>query len=336
MKYLFTCSYSAGVSGVWTRVQTDAKKLIEQGHEVYVFSSNREAGSKNKVADYEEINGIKCYRFPVRSFGSDNAYIYYSDWLIDKFREIKPDEVFCNTYRHHEGHIILNECENQNIPCNLITHAPFNRTRGIISSILVFLYDKLFGKYDLKRFNKIYAICKWEFPYLKKLGVPAKKIIYSPNEVSNIYKKITIDKYPRFTILFLGRITPVKNLEILARAYEALPNKKKEKVDVLLIGPIEDKYRNVLWNISERLIFGVPTFNEFEKLKEYNKAHVFILPSKQEGYPTALLEAKACEMKIIASDIPANKEILEGYDKGYLFNSENIESLKEILEKVIK
>ena len=70
MKILQICNFSAGISGVWTRVLEDSLEFIKRGHDVYVFSSDKtENGQK---ADSQEIldvglnRGIDITRFPIK------------------------------------------------------------------------------------------------------------------------------------------------------------------------------------------------------------------------------------------------------------------------------
>jgi glycosyltransferase involved in cell wall biosynthesis len=48
---------------------------------------------------------------------------------------------------------------------------------------LTWLYDNTIGKSTINKFDKIIAITKWEYPYLKKLGLKENKISYIPNGI---------------------------------------------------------------------------------------------------------------------------------------------------------
>jgi len=176
MKILYTCTYSRGPSGVWNRVYQLAQQMIKRGHEVHVISSERVAGNKSeRAAEYDIVNGIHLHRFPVISFGSDNAFLY-RPWQLKKcLKEIMPDVVDCQTYRHHEGHVILKECKKLGIRCVLTTHSPFARKRGRLLSLFVKLYDRFIGRYDLKKFDAVVYILKSEESYLNNLVTTGKE-----------------------------------------------------------------------------------------------------------------------------------------------------------------
>lgn len=66
----------------------------------------------------------------------------------------------------------------------------------------------------------------------------------------------------------------------------------------------------------------------------YANAQVFVLPSTHEGLPIALLEAMSYNCPVLASDIPANKEI-ELPEECY-FKSEDLSSLQQALKKQLE
>ncbi|HCD8149403.1 TPA: glycosyltransferase [Enterobacter hormaechei] len=59
---------------------------------------------------------------------------------------------------------------------------------------------------------------------------------------------------------------------------------------------------------------------------------VFILPSKWEGMPLAILEAQASGLPCIASDIAGNKSLIKDNINGILFQNDSVDSL---LTKII-
>jgi glycosyltransferase involved in cell wall biosynthesis len=84
--------------------------------------------------------------------------------------------------------------------------------------------------------------------------------------------------------------------------------------------------------ISERVDFCGSTEQVFEYLQ---KADVFILPSRAEGLSNALLEAMACGLPVITSNIPANIEVIEHERNGLLFTVEDSKSLADAVTSLI-
>ncbi|WP_226609114.1 glycosyltransferase [Marinobacter nauticus] len=75
---------------------------------------------------------------------------------------------------------------------------------------------------------------------------------------------------------------------------------------------------------------------EQKELQLYlNAADVFVTPSRREGMPNALLEAMACSCRIVASDIPVHRELLEGYSPGILCDGEDPKSLSGAIQQML-
>jgi glycosyltransferase involved in cell wall biosynthesis len=66
-----------------------------------------------------------------------------------------------------------------------------------------------------------------------------------------------------------------------------------------------------------------------------NAADVFVSPSRKEGMPNAMLEAMACSCRIVASDIPVHRDLLEEYEGGALCNGEERASLASAIDRML-
>ena len=67
----------------------------------------------------------------------------------------------------------------------------------------------------------------------------------------------------------------------------------------------------------------------------YSQCHIVVLPSFHEGVPTGLLEAAACGMPIVASDIPGCRTVVIDGETGLLVPPGQSESLAAALENLI-
>lgn len=106
-------------------------------------------------------------------------------------------------------------------------------------------------------------------------------------------------------ILFLGRLHPIKGLDILAYAFAAVVRDRRfADTYLLLAGPDEDGYRahieSILSNqgVADRAIFtGFLTGRE--RLAALARANLFVLPSHSEALSRSLLEAMACHVPVV-------------------------------------
>ena len=342
MKIVYTCSYAyPSISGVWTRVENLAKEFSKRGHEVHVLTSNLIAGTDKTAEPYEFYEGIHINRFPVKIKLSKYQLIFTGKEFDKTLKDINPDIIDCQTYRHNEAKSALEYSLNNKIPCILTTHAPFLpvEVRGRKLSFLSKVYDWFIGKNILKKYSKVFRISNWELKYLLDLGLEQEKIIYSPNGVPREFFKIKIEKTKNQAILFLGRIEPRKQVHILINAFAKI-NKKYSNSKLYLAGPIEnvENYENTLKKIiaenelEKKVIFLGPVYDLSKKIDLINSSQIYVLPSTWEGFPQSLIEAMSLGRCIIGSDCEGNMEVLDDEKTGFLFKIGDVEELAEKLE----
>lgn len=342
MKILEITAFSSGICGLWSRVCKEAELLAKKGHEVHVFSSNIKRGSGKKEIDkkLEQMENIAIHRFKTFTNFGDNTYFWnYEKQALD----LKPDIIICHAYRQYYSTKALKIARKLNIPCILVTHAPFleKKLRNWKLNLAVFLYDKFIGKKIINKYNKVFTITKWEIPHLMKLGLKKEKIFYSPNGIPEEFFKFKIPKNnSRNKILFLGRLAPIKDIETLVKAFKISSNKNK-KLTLTFVGPIEKDYELKIKKLVnflklKNIKFNAPVYDLKNKITIIDKHDIFILSSKREGMPQALIEAMARKKLVISSKTEGGKEIIENGKNGYLFDIGNEHQLFEKINLISK
>jgi glycosyltransferase involved in cell wall biosynthesis len=125
-----------------------------------------------------------------------------------------------------------------------------------------------------------------------------------------------------FAFLFTGRFAKQKNLELLLQQFDRALQQCNARLILTGDGPLRETLIS-LCNSSEQLSQHVeirPWAQKNELLSLYQSAHCFINPSIDEGMPNAVLEAMACGLPVIASNIGGHAELIEHNKNGYLFN----------------
>ena len=136
-------------------------------------------------------------------------------------------------------------------------------------------------------------------------------------------------------LLFVGRLVYQKGLDLLIEALSTLKD-IPWKLSIVGDGPQSELLQNMAGKLglAERIDFL--GWQAREALPEfYQKANLFIFPSRHEGMPNAVLEAMACGLPVIASRIAGNEELVENDETGLLVEPENISSLRGALEKLL-
>jgi glycosyltransferase involved in cell wall biosynthesis len=319
LRILEISNFSSGGCGVFARVLRESKLLVKNGHEVAIFSSDIIKGT-NEIAKKEEIiGGIKIKRFPAKKLGGESFMFwnFYKEGL-----NFKPDIIIAHGYRHLHTHQALKLAKKLNAKVFLVTHAPFKRndTRSFKEKIAVSLYDYLIGPKNLKRFNKVISISNWESPYLNALGLNKESITYIPNGIDSSFFKVYKNKRIN-RVLYMGRIAPIKDLETPIISF----SRETGCQGITIFGPPEKDYlkklKNIILknNLKSKVRIISKKYDLALQIKEMNKFSIFVLPSKSEGMPQALVEAMASRMIVLASDIPANRDIIKNWKNGFLF-----------------
>lgn len=132
-------------------------------------------------------------------------------------------------------------------------------------------------------------------------------------------------------ILFVARLVPEKGCHYLLEAYERL-NPRMKLVVAGGASHSEEYVADLQKHASDKIIFTGYVYGEI--LQElYSNAYCYVHPSTIEGLPVTLLEAVAYGNCIIASDIPANTEVVQ--DAGIIFESQNVDDLCEALHTAL-
>ena len=148
------------------------------------------------------------------------------------------------------------------------------------------------------------------------------------------FKKLGIEKGKY--ILGMCRFVPEKNLHHLIEAYvKAKEQNPDTDIKLVLAGDtdFEDDYSRNLKEMARKNGVVLTGFIKGKKLHSLlTNCLCYCLPSSHEGLPIALLEAMSYGVKVIVSDIPANKEV--GLPESDYFPVGNVDALAKKLETV--
>lgn len=176
-------------------------------------------------------------------------------------------------------------------------------------------------KYFPKAKNKIKVIyLGLDRKYFKLISEEDKKEIkYKYNLPSNY-------------IIYLGRLESKKNVLNLIKAYQSL---NTDWPLVLAGRPGNYGYEEIekaSKNNNNIISLGYISNKYYPKL--FASASLFVFPTKFEGFGLPVIEAMACGVPVVCSNIPALKEV--GDDAVLFFDPDNINDIANKVDKVIK
>lgn len=141
-------------------------------------------------------------------------------------------------------------------------------------------------------------------------------------------------------IITVGRLgTYEKNTEMFLRALAQVDLKDWK---VCLIGPIEKDFQSIIDNFFKqypekigKVIFTGPIYDKKELWEYYNRAKVFVLTSRFEGYPIVYPEAKRFANYIVSTSVSACEDIIENGKYGKSISIDNDKELALILSEIV-
>ena len=182
----------------------------------------------------------------------------------------------------------------------------------------------LLGRWMLKtilKADKFIAISSQIRGEMEEMGIPAERIQSIPNGVelpAHVKKNYTLSDPVK--LVFVGRLNPEKRCDVLIKAIEVLKDEISLQCDIYGEGPLK---KSLLKQVKQKNLENVVTFKGYQEnirdlLSEYD---IFVLPSEAEGMSNALLEAMACGLPCVVSDIPPNMELINIGESAPEFNS---------------
>ena len=144
---------------------------------------------------------------------------------------------------------------------------------------------------------------------------------------------------PKSITLFCNRTwEEIYGVDVLAKAFVKVAASNPNVNLVLLGGGSQGaRIRQILMNggVMDRVHFGGQvTYNDLPRW--YQMADIYISPSHIAGSSVSLMEALACGVPCLVSDIPGNKEWIVESENGWLFRDGNADNLADKIVQAIK
>lgn len=135
-----------------------------------------------------------------------------------------------------------------------------------------------------------------------------------------------------FIFLFIGRMKRDKGIKELLSAFSYV-HKRHNNVHLVLVGPDEE---GILADVSKKLGESYVNYRHIgytdQPEKLFSMADVFCLPSYREGFGTVIIEAAACGVPTIGSDIYGIQDAIVDGTTGFLVQAGDINAFAGKME----
>lgn len=182
-------------------------------------------------------------------------------------------------------------------------------------------------KLILRMADAFVAISKNHADLFRSFRLPAEKLVFIPNAVEapdmSEVKKDTLERFGlpagKINFAFTGRLEPVKGLDVLLGAWRKLPEDILAGSNLVIAGtgPLKNSLQSCTRTEKMDNVFFLGEIDDVTALLQISS--VFMNTSFYEGTSLSILEAMACGLAVIASDVAGNCELISNGESGLLF-----------------
>jgi glycosyltransferase involved in cell wall biosynthesis len=164
-------------------------------------------------------------------------------------------------------------------------------------------------------------------------GIRPDLIHYCPNALDTQRYHTTVRTRTSDRPLTIGCVCVLreeKNLQMLVRAFAAMPNRQGFRLLLVGSGEMLESLQALSreLKIADQVEFRPATTDVPAVLHEID---IFVLPSLSEGLSNSLMEAMACGCCVAASAVGGNVELVRAGENGMLFNPRDAPQLTGLL-----
>lgn len=323
------------------------KLLLSMGYEVHVACNfkDRSVWTEDRVRQLEE----QLVELQVKKIQIEYARTPYDiGKLLKAYSELKSliqkeKYVLLHCHTPVAGLISRLAVKNAGTITKIIYTAHgfhFYKGAPLLNWILYYPIEKWMSRYT----DVLITINKEDYWRAKK-KLRAKEVRYIPGVGIDTEKiqNVQVDKKAKrreigvgeddIVLISVGELSKRKNHKIVI---EAVAKMKELNVKYVVCG--KGKYNNMLKEMADKLGISRQVLLlgfRVDVVEICKSSDVFVFPSTQEGLPVSLMEAMACGLPCVVSNIRGNVDLIEDGENGLLFQPTDVETLKKKLLELI-
>jgi D-inositol-3-phosphate glycosyltransferase len=350
-----TCPLSdesdAEIGGMNIYVLELSKAIAKRGYFLDIFTRSQDENSPRVVNVNDHLRVIHMPAGPEESCSKKLIEQYIPEFLKNFYDFVKKENISYQIVSCHyylSGIIGMDIKKQFNIPLVMTFH-----TLGLMKNLVARSAEERESKERIetelilvKKSDLVIATGETDAQYIQYLynGDPEKIAVITPGVDLNLFKptdKIEAKKaigasFDEKLILFVGRIEPLKGVDVLFYALKILLTAHPElKLCVWVVGgdisqdasewPEELKKLSV---IREEL--GIHTSVKFVGRKKqeelppyYNASDIMVMPSHYESFGITAVEAMACGIPVITTDVTGVSKLIDKKHSNLITSANN-------------
>jgi len=336
-------TFAPDVNGAARFAERLAARLVARGHTVHVIAPSRTAF---RTGEWDEMHAgarLRMHRLFSLRWYPHEWLRFMMPWTMRRnagriLDVVKPDAV------HFQSHFVVGRglslaarergirviATNHTMPENMIEYTTVPK---ILQPVLLKWAWKDAADV-LKRADAVTTPTRRAADYLEEAtGIAG---------IHAIGNGVRVDDYtPDFEhrgnrIVFVGRVTSEKRIDVLVRAVALLPKSLDWQLEIVGDGD----QRHHLERLAAQLgVAGRVSFpglvSDAELKKAYTRADILAMPSTAELQSIVTMEAMSSGLPVVAADAMALPHLVHDGENGYLFRPDDAQDLADKLERIL-
>jgi glycosyltransferase involved in cell wall biosynthesis len=188
----------------------------------------------------------------------------------------------------------------------------------------------------LYRHTRVVAVSEGTRTDLVGLGFDPEQIVIVTSGVV-IPEQVVRNPSPQPSILCMGRLMPMKAVDVLIRSVPTLLARFPElRVDIVGQGPDRPRLERLAWSTG---LAGTIRFHGWVTAAVRDEicgaAWLAVCPSRFEGWGLVCMEASALSLPVVASDAPGLRESVRDGETGILFSCGDEQALADAVASLL-
>jgi len=296
--------------GLTVHLRETIPRFRKTGHKITLITGD----TSKAVPEADLVKTYHVWAFPIENYG------FMPSAILNVNRLLKESHIMhIHGYTHFLADYLTITKSLHRIPLIISFHGSFHQA----TTPQMYYLKKIHNKFMLKFQTHVYkfiAVSYYEKQEVIKWGIPKQKVEVIYNGVPMQYLSLRRKREGAVntkTILFLGRLAPSKNPELLVSAMKYITNEIKDS-KLILAGPdwgMQRKLEKMAVRLGiERNVKFLGKVSEKQKNELLASSDVFVYPSLQDVFSISVLEASAAELPVVAFNVGGNSEmVINGY-----------------------
>jgi glycosyltransferase involved in cell wall biosynthesis len=167
--------------------------------------------------------------------------------------------------------------------------------------------------FDTAQMRKLICVGNHIGDMLADYGVERSRLVVVPNatDVDKFSRRVPHARSAKLRLAFIGRMNPVKNIPLMIEGMRLLVEQGERDISLTLVGAGELR-ESLIAQVAQHGLEPYVTFaGHIDDIPGMlnREVDIYVQASHNEGCPASVIEAMACEVPVLLSDIPGHLQV---------------------------